>query len=106
MLHAQEIIDRPLRPVAIPDDQRELFLGQLPLHGRKALCRRYAEDAFGGEIAPDRPADEVVRSGIANVLHDRRIDIAQIDEALGQARSLPEPAQAAVMTGKEEGRHG
>jgi hypothetical protein len=29
----KEIIDSPLGPIAIPGEQRELLLGQLPLHG-------------------------------------------------------------------------
>src|SRR5205814_9284954 len=76
----KKIRDGALRPVAIPDDQRELFLAQFFLHARQRIGGGYAEDAFGGEIALDRPADKVVRTGIADVLHDRRIDVAQIDE--------------------------
>ena len=79
----KKIIDSPLRAIAIPDNEREVFLGELPLHGFKGLCRGLAEDTLWREITANGSTDEVMGSCIADVLHNRRIDIAQIDKAFG-----------------------
>src|SRR5581483_12133826 len=42
------------------------------------------DHAFAGPIARHGTADEIVRRGVADVLDDGGIDIAQIDEAAGQ----------------------
>ena len=81
----KKIIDSPLRPIAIPDEERELSLCQLSLHGLKGLCRGLAEDTLGGKISPYRPTHEVMASRIANVLNNSRIYIAQINETFGQS---------------------
>ena len=41
-------------------------------------------DAFGGVIAPQRLADKIVRTGIAHVLDDAGLDIAQVDKPARQ----------------------
>jgi hypothetical protein len=80
----KKIVNSPLRPVAIPDDERKLFLGQLPLNGFKGLRRGLAEDTLGSEVAPYRSTHEVMGSCIANVLNNCRINITQINETPGQ----------------------
>jgi hypothetical protein len=41
--------------------------------------------AFAGLIARERAADEIIPAGVADVLDDGRIDVAQEHEAAGQA---------------------
>jgi len=77
--------DRALWPVTVEHLQRQLLRRQQVLdppqrHGDLSL-----HDAFGRLIACERPADEIVRAGIADVLDDGRVDIAQIDETTRQA---------------------
>src|SRR5579871_25202 len=79
----KKIIDGPLRPIAIPDDERELFLGELFLHGFKGARRRLADDTFRGEITADRPAHEVMGARIADVLDNGWVYVAQINKTLG-----------------------
>src|SRR5262245_8393994 len=80
-----KIINSPLRPVTVPDNQRQLLLSQQFLHCCKSISGRPAEDALGGAIAAYWSADKVVRSRIADVLNDCGIDIAQINETPWQS---------------------
>ena len=59
--------------------QRELFLNALQQRAHFTL-----HHAFGGLIPLERTADEIVGAGVAHVLNDGRIDVAQIDETGGQ----------------------
>jgi hypothetical protein len=54
------------------------------LHAFERFRHRAPQHAFGGAVTGQRPADEVVMRGIAHVLGDAGLDIAQIDEARRQ----------------------
>jgi hypothetical protein len=78
------VVHRASRPVAI-----EHFQGQ-PLRQKRLLdaFQRQShlplDHAFGRLITGERPADEIIRSGIADVLDDGWINVAQIDKTAGQ----------------------
>jgi hypothetical protein len=57
-----------------------MLRGEFPLHLLQRQPHRTLHHAFGRAIPVDRPPHEIVDAGIADVLGDRGIDIAQIDE--------------------------
>jgi hypothetical protein len=73
------------RPIAIEHLQRQVLPGEFLLNALQSQPHIALHHAFGGAIALDRPAHEIVHAGIADVLDNRGIDVAQIDEIAGQA---------------------
>ena len=71
-----ELVDGALRPVAVVHLQRVALLDERLLRALQPLGRLAGEDAHRLLIAVDRVADEVVRREVADLLQDRRVDVA------------------------------
>jgi hypothetical protein len=76
--------DRTRRPVAVEHLQRQVLQRELFLNALQQRADLAFHHAFGGVIPPERTADEIVGARVTHILNDRRIDIAQINEAGGQ----------------------
>jgi hypothetical protein len=76
--------DRACRPVAIQHLQRQLLRREFLLDALQCQSDATLHHAFARLIASERPADEVIRSGVTDVLDDGRIDVAQQHEIAGQ----------------------
>ena len=75
---------RARRAVAIEHLQRQFSFCEILLDRFQPQADLPLHHAFGGAIAVQGTADEIVHAGIADVLDDRGIDLAQIDEAARQ----------------------
>src|SRR5436190_1882042 len=78
-------VHRPHRTIAVIDLQREPGSGDVRLDALERRRRILAQNAFGRLITGKRPADEIVETGIADVLGDARINVAEVDETCGQS---------------------
>src|SRR5262249_55074163 len=86
---ARTSVARPLRhgahgaggAVAIIDFEGEAGCCQIRLHLLERKGSIAAQNAFRGIIAGKRPPDEVIGTGVANVLRNARIDVPKIDKA-------------------------
>src|SRR6266404_844760 len=78
------ILHRAHRAVAIQHFQRKLLWRELLLDVFQRQCNAALHQAFGGLVTPQRPADKIIRPGVADILNDGRIDVAQKHEAAGQ----------------------
>ena len=76
---------RPRRPVTIEHLQRQFLPRKFLLHGPEAKPHVPLDHAFHRAIARNRPAHEIVYAGVADVLDDGWIDVAQEREVAGQA---------------------
>ena len=77
-----KIVHGTLRTIAVEHPQAERKILELALDRRKGKRGRLCEDACGGMVPTDRTADEVVTSGIPDVLNDRRRNVGKIDESV------------------------
>ncbi len=66
--------------VAVVDFQTEVFVRKIGLHAPERLGRLAAQHAFAGFVAGERAAGEIVGGGVAHVLRDAGVDVAQIDK--------------------------
>ena len=82
---AREGGDRAGRAIAVVDFQIQVFAREVGLHAGKRLRHVAPQHAFGGIVAGQGTPGEIVYARIAHVLDDAGRDIAQIDEAFGQA---------------------
>src|SRR5580693_4039734 len=76
--------DRARRAVAILHFQRQLLCRQFLLDAFQRHSDARFHHAFGGVVTRKAAADEIVRPGVANVLNDGGIDVAQIHETARQ----------------------
>src|SRR5438876_1993305 len=72
------------RPIAIQHLQGEFLWRELLLDVFQRQCNAALHHAFGSLVTPERPANKIIRSGVADILNDARIDVAQEQEAAGQ----------------------
>jgi hypothetical protein len=73
------------KAIAIQHLQRQLLPREFLLDSFQLQPHLALHHAFGGVVPLERPADEIVRAGVADVLKDGGIDVAQIDKSAGQA---------------------
>src|SRR5467141_3193160 len=71
--------------VAIQHFQRQFLRRQLLLDALQRQSDGTLHHAFARLVTSERPADEIIRAGVADVLDDGRIDVAQEHEVAGQA---------------------
>src|SRR4051794_23729502 len=74
----------PRRPVAVEHLQREILRRQFLLDRLQPQPNLPLHHALAGAVAGERTADEIVRGGVADVLDDGWVDVAQIDESAGK----------------------
>ena len=74
----------PRRPVAVEHLEREILRGELLLHRLQPQPDFALHHAFTRIVAGERTADEIVGCGVADVLDDAGVDVAQINEIAGE----------------------
>ncbi len=70
--------------VAIQHFQRQLLRRELLLDAFECQSDVAFDHTFGSVVTPERPPDEIIRPGVADVLDDAGIDVAQKDKTAGQ----------------------
>jgi len=78
------VMRRARRPVAVQHFQRQVPRREFLLDALERKPDVALHQTFGSMIARERPADEIIEAGIADVLNDGGIDLAQEYEAAGQ----------------------
>ena len=82
------MFDRALRPVGIEQLEPETEREQPVLDRGEGGSGRCGEDRMGVPVTVDRPADEVVVGGVAQIDHEVRDHLVEIDESVRQGRAL------------------
>jgi hypothetical protein len=74
----------PRRPIAVEHLQGQALACKVPLNRFQPQPDLARHHALAGIVTGQRTADEIVGGGIADVLDDAGIDVAQIDEIAGE----------------------
>src|SRR5262249_34019676 len=77
------------RPIAIVNLERESRARKVRLHSLERSRDVLPENALCRLVAGQRPADEIVESGVTNILGDARVHVAQINKTGGQRALRP-----------------
>jgi hypothetical protein len=93
-----------LGTIAIIDLEPEAIGGEVGLHALERQRHVAPQNAFGGVVAGQRPADEVVEARVAHVLGDARIDIAEIGQTGRQGALRPRLPDQALTQAQHQGR--
>src|SRR5262245_26854645 len=72
------------RSVAVVNRQTQTFAREVGLHALERFSCLSAQDTFGGAIAREEAAGEVIARCVSDILMDGWIHIAQIDKARRQ----------------------